>query len=316
MVPQVVARLEMINRQFLWRLLKFDLLVAVVLPTVMITLHLILNDGSRVALNNTLISTEPRPENKQQRSPIREDEETLTVEQAPGVDRSSSHRQFALKKEDAIESLSVSDVFQTLSAVDKVEVKLDPETTRLLNLVTTSAEIESMSWLSGKHHLDFSELPNFTKLVPPVESTSAVLLTPTGDLVFPTFRSTSILAALGGTVKAIDYGAGNKAWVTIDHGNGYFSTYGGLATLLVKAGQPVSKGDLIGNGILTARPTEFVSFYLHSKNDLVDPRTLIFDAPHNWVTLEVNAEQTAIKKPTNMTEAWIQVISRLIGIVR
>ena len=70
-------------------------------------------------------------------------------------------------------------------------------------------------------------------------------------------NSPDILAADAGTVTVAgwpdNYGYGNR--VIIDHGNGFTSLYGHLASIYVTPGQTVNRGDLIGKMGSTGRST-------------------------------------------------------------
>ena len=56
---------------------------------------------------------------------------------------------------------------------------------------------------------------------------------------------TQIKAAASGTVTASTYGSGSGYYVTIDHRNGFTTTYMHCSKLLVSAGEKVSKGEVI-----------------------------------------------------------------------
>lgn len=59
-------------------------------------------------------------------------------------------------------------------------------------------------------------------------------------------RGTAIYAAASGTVTAAAYNSSYGNYVVIEHNNGYSTLYAHADTLLVREGQRVSKGDLIG----------------------------------------------------------------------
>ncbi|HAL74275.1 MAG TPA: hypothetical protein DCM45_04170 [Clostridiales bacterium] len=58
-------------------------------------------------------------------------------------------------------------------------------------------------------------------------------------------RGTQIKAAASGTVIASTYGGGSGYYVTIDHRNGFTTTYMHCSKLLVSAGEKVTKGEVI-----------------------------------------------------------------------
>ena len=55
----------------------------------------------------------------------------------------------------------------------------------------------------------------------------------------------NIYAAKGGTVVKAGYNSGYGNYILIDHGDGYATLYGHASSLCVKAGQTVTKGDVI-----------------------------------------------------------------------
>jgi hypothetical protein len=63
---------------------------------------------------------------------------------------------------------------------------------------------------------------------------------------YPYPMGTPVPAVLGGVVINTSPSADYGKTVEIDHGNGYQTLYGHLSEVLVKVGQPVNKGDIIG----------------------------------------------------------------------
>lgn len=64
-----------------------------------------------------------------------------------------------------------------------------------------------------------------------------------------------VLAAAGGTVETAEYSGGYGNMVEIDHGNGYSTRYSHLSSILVKAGDNVAPGDIVGRVGSTGRST-------------------------------------------------------------
>lgn len=68
----------------------------------------------------------------------------------------------------------------------------------------------------------------------------------TGDAVY---------AAAGGTVEIAEYSGGYGKMVEIDHGNGYSTRYSHLSSIVVRAGDNVAPGDVVGRIGTTGRST-------------------------------------------------------------
>lgn len=62
-------------------------------------------------------------------------------------------------------------------------------------------------------------------------------------------------AAAGGTVEIAEYSGGYGKMVEIDHGNGYSTRYSHLSSILVRAGDNVAPGDIVGRIGTTGRST-------------------------------------------------------------
>ncbi|SIT87095.1 Murein DD-endopeptidase MepM and murein hydrolase activator NlpD, contain LysM domain [Edaphobacillus lindanitolerans] len=94
------------------------------------------------------------------------------------------------------------------------------------------------------------------------------------DIARPSGRA--ILAADGGTVKAAGPlgGLGNR--IEIDHGNGYTTLYGHLASIGVKPGQKLEKGAKIGVMGSTGHSTGLhLHFEVKKNGSLIDPLTVV-----------------------------------------
>ena len=89
--------------------------------------------------------------------------------------------------------------------------------------------------------------------------------------------SKNIFAVQSGTVSTAQYGwnggAGNH--VKIDHGNGYVSQYMHLSKIMVKEGQHVDKGQLIGiMGCSGSCTGTHLHFTIYKNGSLMDPLKL------------------------------------------
>jgi len=89
---------------------------------------------------------------------------------------------------------------------------------------------------------------------------------------------TPVKSTAGGHVTAIGYDARMGNSVTIDHGHGIETQYGHLAKILVKAGQKVKRGDIIGLVGSTGLSTGPHLHYMVRVNDqAVNPERYILD---------------------------------------
>ena len=83
------------------------------------------------------------------------------------------------------------------------------------------------------------------------------------DLAGP--QGTPIYASRGGTVTAATYGSASGYYVSINHGDGYSSSYLHMTHYVVKSGQQVSQGQLIGymgsTGVSTGPHLHFSIYY-------------------------------------------------------
>lgn len=87
-------------------------------------------------------------------------------------------------------------------------------------------------------------------------------------------QGTPIYASRGGTVTAATYGSASGYYVSINHGDGYSSSYLHMTHYVVKAGQQVSQGQLIGymgsTGVSTGPHLHFSIYYQGSSRNPAD----------------------------------------------
>ena len=78
-------------------------------------------------------------------------------------------------------------------------------------------------------------------------------------------QGTPIVAARSGTVTTASYNGSSGYFVTINHGDGYSSSYLHLTGFTVKVGQKVSRGQTIGymgsTGVSTGPHLHFSIYY-------------------------------------------------------
>ncbi len=94
------------------------------------------------------------------------------------------------------------------------------------------------------------------------------------------FQNTNapIVAAAAGTVT---FAGGNPCcsyglYVVIDHGNGYVTLYAHLSRILVRTGQKVNQGELLGYSGMTGYATgPHLHFEVHYKDTIIDPLSIL-----------------------------------------
>jgi murein DD-endopeptidase MepM/ murein hydrolase activator NlpD len=87
---------------------------------------------------------------------------------------------------------------------------------------------------------------------------------------------TSIKAAGAGTVTYAAYNRGGGYMITINHGNGFTTTYMHCSVLKVKNGQRVSKGQIIGKvGNTGYSTTPHLHFEVHYRGTPFNPREIL-----------------------------------------
>lgn len=91
-------------------------------------------------------------------------------------------------------------------------------------------------------------------------------------------RGTPIKAAASGTVTASTYGNGSGYYVEISHGNGFSTTYMHCSKLYVKAGQRVTKGDVIAAVGSTGTSTDpHLHYEIRLNGNPLNPRLMIME---------------------------------------
>ncbi len=97
---------------------------------------------------------------------------------------------------------------------------------------------------------------------------------PADDIGAP--YGTSIKAAGAGTVTYAAYNRGGGNMVTIDHGNGFQTIYMHMSSMKVKAGQKVSKGQIIGKvGSTGTSTTPHLHFEVHYHGTPFNPTEIL-----------------------------------------
>ena len=85
-------------------------------------------------------------------------------------------------------------------------------------------------------------------------------------------RGSDVKATADGTVKLTNYTKGDGRYILIDHGNGFVTKYAHLNKSLVKKGDAVSRGQVIGLLGSTGRSTgPHVHYEIHYNDKLVNP---------------------------------------------
>mgnify|MGYP001377565988 CR=1 FL=1 len=89
---------------------------------------------------------------------------------------------------------------------------------------------------------------------------------------------TEVFATANGIVKASRYFGSFGNYIEIDHGNGYVTTYGHLSKRIVKKGQSIQRGDIIGKVGNTGRSTApHLHYEIKFNNQKLDPSKFYFD---------------------------------------
>ena len=85
-------------------------------------------------------------------------------------------------------------------------------------------------------------------------------------------RGSDVKATADGTVKLTNYTKGDGRYILIDHGNGFVTKYAHLNKSLVKKGDAVTRGQVIGLLGSTGRSTgPHVHYEIHYNDKLVNP---------------------------------------------
>lgn len=93
-------------------------------------------------------------------------------------------------------------------------------------------------------------------------------------------RGDSVIAPATGTVTEAGWKGGYGQMVEIDHGNGLLTRYGHLSRIEVEAGQPITRGQLIGMVGSTGRSTgPHLHFELRIGEKPINPRRFLPQEP-------------------------------------
>jgi murein DD-endopeptidase MepM/ murein hydrolase activator NlpD len=91
---------------------------------------------------------------------------------------------------------------------------------------------------------------------------------------------TEVYSTASGTVKASRYLGSFGNYIELDHGNGFVTTYGHLSKRLVKKGDIIERGEIIGKVGNTGRSTApHLHYEIKYKNKKLDPTAFYFDLP-------------------------------------
>lgn len=86
----------------------------------------------------------------------------------------------------------------------------------------------------------------------------------------------SVVAAASGTVSRVGYNGSYGRYIIVTHGGGYETLYAHLSRQLVRAGQEVDQGQLIGREGDTGRSTgPHLHFEVHKNGHSVDPESYV-----------------------------------------
>ena len=89
-------------------------------------------------------------------------------------------------------------------------------------------------------------------------------------------KGSDVKATANGIVKLENYDRGNGRYVLIDHGNGFITKYAHLKKSLVKKGDTVKRGQVIGLVGSTGRSTgPHVHYEIHYDNKIVNPTRFV-----------------------------------------
>jgi len=90
-------------------------------------------------------------------------------------------------------------------------------------------------------------------------------------------RGSDVKATADGTVKLVNYAKeGDGRYILIDHGNGFITKYAHLKKSLVKKGDTVSRGQVIGLVGSTGRSTgPHVHYEIHYNDKIVNPTRFV-----------------------------------------
>jgi murein DD-endopeptidase MepM/ murein hydrolase activator NlpD len=106
-----------------------------------------------------------------------------------------------------------------------------------------------------------------------------------GDGFWSAHPALDLAVDAGGEVRAANVGVvvfagwsnlGYGNMIMLDHGNGEFTLYGGLSSLIATCGALMQQGDVIAHGGMTGHPAEpFVHFEIRRGDEFLDPMKVI-----------------------------------------
>jgi murein DD-endopeptidase MepM/ murein hydrolase activator NlpD len=89
-------------------------------------------------------------------------------------------------------------------------------------------------------------------------------------------KGSDVKATANGIVKIENYDRGNGRYILVDHGNGFVTKYAHLKKSLIKTGDPVARGQVIGLVGSTGRSTgPHVHYEIHYDDKIVNPTRFV-----------------------------------------
>ena len=191
----------------------------------------------------------------------------------------------SLKAIDAEQKAKIDELVATSSSLEatnddlsnKVELLTATLNQRIVDEQASAEEAEELAIPSGfpltgtASMTNAKDDPNETKVT---ELTDDNKDTATGNpiVVFEAASGNSVIAAGSGTVQTVttDVKFGNM--VTIDHGNGYVSTYRNSGDPLVQEGAEIDKGDII---FVIGDDNTSLGYQIQQDSEYIDPEDLI-----------------------------------------
>jgi len=149
---------------------------------------------------------------------------------------------------------------------------------------STRQDLETLQGNLAAHFLVINAMPDHWPVIGPITSPFGIRLNPftgegtefhTGiDIAVP--YGTPVEAAGAGVVVFVGYNGDYGTMITIDHGNGYQTSYCHLSRVLTAVGKRVTKGEVIGRVGTTGRSTgPHLHFGVTLNGVLINPRPLL-----------------------------------------